>query len=211
MAVYDALVSKLDWTTGVLCFPPGKYDDAFLLHMDICTSYLTDTQRSQARTWGEIFQTLFADYTEWDELPPATFDTVMCALKARNVFTTPLTYTGRKAMALAAPTTAAPTYAAPPYAAPAPAAPTRTPVTRPTTHSAAPTTTAAPTPPKGNIAVTGVTPIPWSEIVRRTLCANCYSAAHASPDCTVFCRKKCCHPPWLTRFDGHARKDCKAR
>ena len=127
----------------------------------------------------------------------------MCALKARNVFSTPLWFTGRKTLTLAAPP-------APVHAPPAPAAPTRPPATRPTGHHAPPAAT-GPAAPKGNIAIAGVTILPWSEIVRKTLCANCYSAAHASMDCTVLCRKKCCHPPWLARFDGHARKDCKAR
>lgn len=216
MGVYDELVGHLDWDKGVLCFPPNKYEDVILIHLEICTGYLTDTQRSQTKSWGENHQTLDADYTEWSELPPATFDTVNCALKARNVFSTPLEYTGKRgrillAPAPAAPAHAAPAYAAPAYAAPAPAAPARAPAARAPTHTAALATVAAPKPPKGNIAVPGVASVPWAEVVNKRLCANCYSAAHASPACTVPCRKMCCHPPWLTRFDGHARKDCKAR
>ena len=212
MITYDHLVGQLDWTTGTLAFPPGKYDEVILPHLELCTSHVTYFQRSNFNTWGQNFMTLWADYTEWADLPEATFDTVMCALKARNVYSTPLWYTGRKALTLAAPPApvlAAPALAPPARAAPAPAAPTRPPTTRPTGH-ATPAAT-GPAAPKGNIAIAGVTVLPWSDIVKNSLCANCYSAAHAATACTVLCRKKCCHPPWLARFDGHARKDCKAR
>ena len=66
--------------------------------------------------------------------------------------------------------------------------------------------------PRGNILVSGVTAIPWTEVQSKRLCANCYATTHAAAACTVLCRKAMCHPPWLTRpFDGHTRKDCKAK
>ena len=180
------------------------------VHLEYVTSYLVSVQRSHARSWGEIHQTLYADYTEWADLPPATMDNVMCALRARNVWTTPIDYTGRKVVAYGMVPKTTPT-PAPTPAAPRPAVPSRGPTTTTTPLPAAPT--AAPKAPKGNIAVPGVASMSWADIVKGNLCANCYSAAHRSDACTVACRKLCCHPPHsgLARFDGHQRRDCKAK
>ena len=199
VAKYRDLVAKLDWEKGPHMFPPEQFDNAWLIHLEYCTSFLTAVQRTGMKTWGQIYVILYADYSEWADLPPATTDTVMCALKARNVYTTPINYNGKtELVTVPRPLTTA-------------VAPT-------VLHDAAPTVTTpvvtkAPTPkaPKGNIAIAGVTVIPWHEVRDRKLCANCYGS-HESHTCTVLCRRAICHPPWLSRaFDGHMRKSCKEK
>ena len=189
IVIYDAAVAKLDVSKGLCAFPPAQYDDLIVLHLEYCTGYLTMTQRSGTLTWGEIFMILFADYSKWATLPEATIDNVMCALKARNKFSTPITYNGKTPLNI------------PQLAAPAPQA-----ATIPNQDKAG---TKTPQLPKGNVLVPGKTPPTWKEIVDGKMCANCYGTGHAGPACPVKCARAACHPPHTARFIYHARKDCK--
>ena len=213
VAVYDELMEELDWKTGKHTFPPGRFDDVFIIHLEYCTSFMCCNQRSGTKTWGEIWMILFAYYAEWAELPAATFENVNCALKARNVFTTPIDYIGKKQPVPITGPIPYPIILPHAHQPPAPAAaPAPAPPRPPRQPRAPPGGPAAPgvKPPKGNVDPAGVVAVPWTDILKNHLCANCYAATHPATACTVPCRRARCHPPWLPRFDGHLRKDCKA-
>ena len=65
VANYRSLVAKLDWDAGPHMFPPEQFDNAWLIHLEYCTSFLTSVQRTGTRTWGDFYIILYADSSEW--------------------------------------------------------------------------------------------------------------------------------------------------